>query len=246
MLEPLVCAGCGQLLTPNRPDQKYHGAPCRLLAHRRLKRGETTPERTTRAPRLVNAVQLALTAEPAPRFGSLWTLLLGAMTLEQPLTAWRARDPQGYARAREQAQTITPNPALVYAAAVELGFGAAVEAHVDEVPRVQEAHGELAIVEALHVEEVPHATAVEAHVEEEPRVQVHGERRAKKKTARTASDIEGLRTGLQKAITQHGSQHALAQALSWSQSTISKFLGGKPLSQEKREDLAAFLNEKHL
>ena len=153
-----------------------------------------------------------------PRFGSLWTLLLGAMTLEQPLEAWRARDPQGYALALSRARTITPNPTLVYAAAVELGFTAAnVEAHVEPAD-------------------------IEAHVEP-----ANVERRAKKKpTKRTANDIDGLRTGLQKALTQHGSQHALAQALSWSQSTISKFLGGKPISQEKREDLAAFLNEKRL
>jgi hypothetical protein len=87
--------------------------------------------------------------------------------------------------------------------------------------------------------------AVETHVEPAD-VETLVERRTKKPTKRTASDIEGLRTGLKKALTQHGSQHALAQALSWSQSTISKFLGGKPISQEKREDLAAFLNEKRL
>ena len=242
MLTPIVCDGCGEALVPNRPDQKYHGAPCRLLAHRRHKRGQTTPERTARTPRLVKAAVPALKMEPAPRFGSLWTLLLGAMTLEQPLAAWKARDPQGYALAREQARTITANPALVYAAAVELGFAAtnvenveSVEAHEANV-EAHEANVELA--------ELANVEAHEAHVEP-----TNVERRAKKKTTtakRTASEIEGLRAGLQKAITQHGSQHAVALVLVWSQSTISKFLAGKPLSQEKREELAEWLNEKRL
>jgi hypothetical protein len=60
MLLPIVCDGCGEVFTPNRSDQKCHDAKCRLLAHRRHKRGETPPDRTPRTPRLVKAVEPAL------------------------------------------------------------------------------------------------------------------------------------------------------------------------------------------
>jgi hypothetical protein len=255
MVHQVVCQGCGKTFTAKRADARFHDTACRARSHRqRTELLEIHPIKTAFEAVLAFETRVLQAQQVGQDVGLLQAArrgaLLGALAaIEADLAPWRESDPSGYESelmaARASAERVTRARCEAIAETLTLPETSTPES-------VQDSNTSTETNETLPETSTPESvqdsnTSTETNETldtSEPKRAHRSRVRTTKTPRRSANDIEGLRAGLKAAIAAGLSQRVIALEIKASQSQISRFAAGQGLSENARNGLAEWLNEK--